>query len=111
MHEREIPALEVTFKLGQSIVIQSKNFIQGVAVPQFLIKLNENLSFETYHCGAVCCVPTLTANKVVYCKTWSCLEETMRFLSNKPNDHKKEVIIENLKSIRTKRVDEKLHIL
>ena len=67
----------VVFRLGQTVMIQSKNFIQGV--PQFLIKLNENYSFETYHFGALCSIPTLAANKIVQCKTWSSLDEILRF--------------------------------
>ena len=38
------------------IIIQSSQFINGI--PLFVIKVNVNLNFKTYHCGIECKIPS-----------------------------------------------------
>ena len=106
LEEKLIGKNVVVFKVGQTTMIQSKNYMQRVS--QFLVKLSDNYSFETYHFGAVCSISSLAANRIVECKTWSCLDEIITYLSNKSLDHKKEILAENLQSMGTKRVGQKL---
>lgn len=87
----------VAFKIKGSAVIQSAKYICGV--PLYVIKLQEDFSFQAYHCGASCTITTLGANKIFQCKSWSCLHEIIRFLQNKEIGHKKEVLFSNLNAL------------
>ena len=98
----------VVFKVNNSYFIQSQKFVQG-STPLFAVKLGEDFSFEAYHCGVLSSIPTLVSNKVYVCKTWSCLEEILRFLSNKLIDHKKTVMLESLNALGAKKVGHKLY--
>ena len=103
LHRKKV----VTFTLDQTVVIQSAKLIEGI--PLFLIKIHEDYLFETFHLGSVCIIQSLAANKVRHCKTWSCLDEIIRFLSSKQICHKKEIMVENLKAMGTKKVGQKLY--
>ena len=60
-------------------------------MPLILIEVREDISIETYHCGTSCNISSLTSNKILQCKLWSCLTEVTgtTFLENKEIDHKK----------------------
>ena len=48
--------------LKNCIIIQSNQFINGI--PLFVIKVDETLSFEIYHCGIECRIPSLSSNRI-----------------------------------------------
>ena len=98
----------VVYTINETFLIQSKKFKKS-SNPSFLIKLKKNFSFKAFHCGVLCAIPTLGVNKVLHCKTWSCLEKIIRFLCNKELDHKKEVVLENLKAMGKKQLEKKLY--
>ena len=82
------------YKDDTETVIQSKEFKFGV--PKFVIRMHDNLTFSTFHCGSSCTIQTLVANRIRVCKFWSTLEEIINFLRNKEESHKTQIIFEQL---------------
>ena len=51
------------------IVIQSLQLFNGI--PFFVIKIYENLTFETFHYGIKCHISSLTVNRIITVDNWS----------------------------------------
>ena len=45
------------FMVDSNLFIQSTVFVEGI--PLFMVKIYENLQFDTFHCGVKCCVNTI----------------------------------------------------
>ena len=71
---------------GDALHLQSVKFFDGI--PFFLIKIYENLRYETFHLGVKVYVTSLNRNRVSKLDTWSRLEEALRFLSLREVDQK-----------------------
>ena len=83
----------VSYKVNEdTICVQCLEFIHGI--PKYLLFLNRDLSFKTFHLGSSCTISTLSKNKIDKCKHWSTFEEIIRFLSKLPVDNKKNVILQ-----------------
>ena len=76
-HEHQHSVLSLALK--NCIIIQSNQFINGI--PLFVIKVDENYNFETYHCGIECKIPSFSSNRVTTVNTWSVLTKMLRFLT------------------------------
>ena len=68
------------------VVIQSKKFKCGV--PRFVLKVKDDLTYTSFHCGSSCTIESLSSNRITICKYWSILNEIIRFLKNKEESHK-----------------------
>lgn len=84
----------ITYKHGDSLCIQSADFLPSVGIPLFMIKINPDLSFICFHVGCKTSVQTLAKNKVYRLTRWSQIEETVRYLSTLEIDQKKKVLHE-----------------
>ena len=67
----------ITFKVGTVIFLQSILYFNGV--PAFLVKIYDNLKYETFHKGVKCYVKTLSSNRINVLNSWSKLEEIVRY--------------------------------
>jgi len=85
-HQKVHPSI-LTFELDDAIVIRSKQFECGI--PKFVIKIFENLNFETYYCGIKCNFPSLSANRIRTLNSWSIFDEIIWFLNTLQPDNKK----------------------
>ena len=85
--------------LANEIIMQSVDFVEGTGVPKFLIKILSNQSFETYHCGVKCSVPSMAKNRVTKLRNWSEIEEIVRYIKLTDPTPKKAVIQEQLKAM------------
>ena len=68
----------VTFMVGTVIFLQSILYFNGV--PAFLVKIFDNLKYETFHKGVKCYVKTLSSNRINILNSWSKLEETYSYI-------------------------------
>ena len=75
------------FMVDSNHFIQSTVFVEGI--PLFMVKIYENLQFDTFHCGVKCYVSTLSKNFVTTVKSWSILEEMIRLLNSLETGNKK----------------------
>ena len=94
MNKRTFTAPVTAFMFDSILYIQSVKFLKGI--PLFVVKISENLRFETFHCGVKCYVATLSKNYLTTVDSWSKLEEIIRYLYSLEVDHKKEIIQQQL---------------
>ena len=70
----------------------------------FLMKVSEDLTFQTYHAGVRCFVPFLSRNRLTIMDSWSKLEEGIHFLHCMPIENKKDVLREHFEVMATSRI-------
>ena len=76
------------------VIIQSKQFHHGI--PSFVIRLNNDHTYEAYHCDSNCAILMLTKNNIFKCKMWSALYEIIRSLDCKELSHKTSIILDQI---------------
>ena len=65
--------------LPDQIIVQSIDFAEGTGVPRFLLKISSDQSFQAFHFGVRCSIPSLVRNRTTKLTHWSELEEIVRF--------------------------------
>ena len=78
-------------------------------IPRFVIKVYQNLRFETFHCGPRCSLPYISKNRLNQMNSWSLLENIITSLNNMDIDHKKEMLLQQVKVMAPKIVGEKTY--
>ena len=85
----------VTYKVNKNYHIQARQFHEGV--PEFCVVIQEKgLAFNVFHYGVSCSVPSLIKNKLYSCKTWSCLDEILRYVKARERELKVDVLMNQL---------------
>ena len=97
----------IAFLIANVIIIQSNHYESGISM--HLIKIFENLGFETYHCGVKCHIPSLSSNRITTVQSMSVLDEILRFLSSMPADNKKQIILQQVTAMGPKCIGKKLY--
>ena len=95
-----------TFEYDDCLCLQSKSLSDGI--PVFLIKIYEDLRYETFHLGVKVYVTSLTKNRVSKLDKWSRLEEALRFLNLRETDHKQDVLREQLQAMHVTPIGQKV---
>lgn len=89
----------IQYSIGKTLIIQSEELKEGT--PLFLLKIQEDLSFFSYHCGVKCTISTLSTNRIRRLDKWSRVAEAIRFLNTKVIGHKVEILLEQVKSMNS----------
>ena len=76
---------------------------------RFILNLSSKLKYETYHCGCLCYVTSLSKNHVTILDKWSNLAEAIRYLTNIELSIKKQVIVESLSSMKVLSIGDTLY--
>ena len=76
----------VAFLDKNIITVQSSKFVDGI--PLFMLRIYNNLHFETFHYGVKCYISSLSKNHISTVDTWSKLEEIIRYLNSMAFDQK-----------------------
>ena len=63
---------------------------------------------KTYHLGVECSISTLSQNNIRKCKTWSALEEILRYLQNLEVEEKRKNALKKLELLVPRRVGKPL---
>ena len=58
-----------SYKLYDDMVAVQSRLIQD-GIPLFIVKINRDLSFKTFHLGSQCTVKSLTKTRIDRCKNW-----------------------------------------
>ena len=86
--------------VGNLLVLQSAEFLDGTGVPRFILQISNDLSFNAFHSGVKCTIGTLSANRVTVLNRWTNVQETILFLNGLGMDQKKNVMHQQLKSMK-----------
>ena len=97
----------VSFQAENVLIVQSVEFCNGV--PLFVVRICENLRFETFPYGIKCYVASLTKNRIHTVDSWSKLEEIIRYLNAMDIDHKKDVIQKQISVMSPKSVGTEIY--
>lgn len=87
--------------------VQSALFQNGV--PKFLVKIYDDLKFETYFQGKKITVASLSKNRVTSITLWSIFEEVIRYLDSFEPDHKLNILQEHLQCMSANKVGEPVY--
>ena len=79
-------------------------FQQGTLIPLFLVKVFQDLRYETYHLGTRIFVPFMTTLRKVKVDRWSILINIINFIIHMELDTKKKVILEHAQAMSAKNV-------
>lgn len=85
------------FKSDTSIIIQSTTFNNGI--PNFVLKVHQDLTFESFQFGAKTFIPSLTKNRITKVRSWSAIEEIIRHLDSASVNNKLQVIQQHLEAM------------
>ena len=85
--------------------MQSTSFSDGI--PVFLIKIYNDLRYETFHLGVKVYAPSLSRNRVSKLDIWSHLEEALRFLNLREVDQ--EVLQEQFEAMRATTIGQNVY--
>ena len=104
--EFAIPAF-VYSHFPSEILLQSIDFADGTGIPRFMVRINSDQTFQSFHYGVRCSIPSLVRNRITKIKHWTQLEEICRFLKVTEPSHKSEVIQDQLRAMGMTFVGEK----
>ena len=79
--------------------IQSHQFVQGTSVPEILLLIRDDFTYDAYHYGIKTTVKSLSQNRIKNLKRWSHIQEAIRYLSNCDVSGKKDVLREMICSM------------
>ena len=79
--------------------IQSHQFVQGTSVPEFLLLIRDDFTYDAYHYGIKTTIKSLSQNRITNLKRWSHIQEAIRYLSNCDVSGKKDVLREMICSM------------
>lgn len=107
--KKDLPAPVITFLDDEDncLVVQSQKFVKGV--PLFVLRVSNDQTFENFHMGVRCTINTLARNRITTLKSWSAVQECIRFLNTLEIDHKKQIIQEQLQAMGTQQVGKALY--
>lgn len=106
-NKKELSIPMIAFMDSGILNIQSKKYFNGV--PLFLVKIFEDQTFENLHLGVRCTAASLSKNRITTLKTWSALEENIRYLNCMEVDDKKQVIQQQLQAMGTQQIGKPLY--
>ena len=89
------------------VVLMSTEFFEGI--PFFMIKIKNDLKFETYYLGSKAYIGSLNTIRVTRINSWSRLEEALRFLRHRDVDHKTEILKQEFECKRATPIARKIY--
>ena len=101
-NKKDFVCQAVAFLDENILTVQSSKFVDGI--PLFMLRINNNLCFETFHCGGKCYISSLSKNCMNTVDTWSKLEEIIRYLNSMAFDHKKNILSQQFLAMTPKMV-------
>lgn len=81
--------------------LQSADTLENLGVPKFILKIKNDLSFDSYHCGVKCTIKPFSYNHMNIIDCFSRLHAAIHYLNSLPIDHKKSIIFEQMLSMNS----------
>ena len=94
-----IPFPVTSFTVDDGLIIQSKDYIDTSAIPQFLLKVKIDMRFEGFHFGSRCSIIPLCSNRIHKITSFLQILEAIRYLHSVEMDHKKNIILQQVVSM------------
>ena len=97
----------IVYATKEEIYLQSKKLLEGTGVFKFMLKIDQDFSYEAFHSGIKCSITSLTQNRITQIARWSQVEEAVRFLDNFSSSRKEDVLHEQAAAMGLKGVGER----
>ena len=81
------------------INFQSNSLVHDTGIPKYLLRIKEDLSYESSDGGAKCFIVSLLVYKIFRIARWSKITEALRFLSSVEVSHKTDILQQHIKAI------------
>ena len=101
----------ITFQTPNGLMVQSSDYLEGTCVARFNVNIKNDFSFEAFHCGIKCTIKPLSSNRIHILQKWSTVEEAIRFLDMIEINNKKDVLHQQMVSMKSTCVGEKKYNL
>ena len=108
--EKDSRGFRVPFRAsvyGNSVVLTSESYFEGI--PYFMIKIFEDLTYDTYHLGSKVYIGSLNTLRVKRLNSWSRFEEALRFLKLREVDQHTKVLQQQIESMRAAPIGTKIY--
>ena len=105
--QEKLPPSTFAVALDDVILLQSKHCEPGTGIPKFLIKIFQDLSFETYRYGTKFIVSSLSANRINTVKSWSIFDEILRAVNSLQLNNHQKVVLEQISAMSPRCIGEK----
>jgi len=86
----------IKFSNNDFLQLQSVEMVYNSGIPKYILKIKNDLSFESFHCGIKSTIQPLSKNHINLINTVSRLEVALQFLDSLEMTHKKNIFIEQL---------------
>ena len=73
--------------------------MDNLGLSKFILKIKNDLSFNSYHCGVKCTIKPFSYNHMNIIDYISCLHAAIHYLNSLLIDNKKIIIIEVVKNV------------
>ena len=101
----EVPV--TTFLIDNVQWIQSNEFIHGI--PLFALKIFKDMTFQSFHMGIQCSIPTLYRNNMYRLNTWSRIDVALHSLSRRDFSHHEKILQQQIDAMKPIRVGKKVY--
>ena len=108
--EKDSKGFRVPFQAliyNDTVVLTSDAYFEGI--PYFMVKISNDLTYDTYHLGAKVYIGSLNTLRVKKLNSWSRFEEALRFLHHKEIDRHTQVLQQQYVSMRAAPIGTKIY--
>ena len=77
----------------------SKELENKTGIAKYVLCIFKDLTFDVYHAGVKCSVPSMVRNRIHHLRSWSQTLEILRYLKSSAKDHKQSVLLNQAKSL------------
>ena len=87
------------FHTNQMINFQTNRFIHDTGIPNYLLRIKQDLSYESFHDRVKCFIVSLHPNKIFRIARWSQITEAFRILNSMKASHKTNILHQHIKAM------------
>ena len=92
----------ITFSIFENCLhLQSVYTLDNLGIAKVILKIKNDISFDSYHCDVKCTVKPFSYNHIIIIDGVSCLHAAILYLNSLPIDHKKSIIIKHMLSMNS----------
>ena len=87
------------FHTNQVINFQSNSLVHDTGIPKYLLRIKQDLTYESFDGGVKCFIVSLHASKIFRIARWSQITETLKFLNSMEVSYKTDIFHQHIKTM------------
>ena len=89
------------------VTFQSTDFETSSCISRIFLKIAEDFTYQSFHCGIACTITSLSKNRILHLNTLASIEEAIYFLNIIEKGNKQKVFLQHVSSMAPFYVGEK----